>query len=255
VSFNLSRHDNLKAVLFVALLLAHAIVSATEFVPDQRVADAWRNLAHRASPSPTIATAGWLDAGGIHRVEARIPPSWFVASTRSGWDVEAVVEYVESLSRAFGRCNIEVARSPLVILENFSGDAEGEVDERTWDSGVHFDNLPKNLAWVVLFADRIKSPFAGASIGGLAVFNRRVAHVIIARHDQFGRTYEPKWTLPHELAHHLLGPEHDPPATPATIMAAHSCSRCTFSVAQCERMREVLSAHPQRDHTAAGNLR
>ena len=154
-----------------------------------------------------------------------------------------MVEYVESLSRAFGRCNIEVARSPLVILENFYGDAEGEVDERTWDSGAHFDNLPKNLAWVVLFADRIKSPFAGASIGGRAVFNRRVAHVII------------KWTLPHELAHHLLGPEHDPPGTPATIMAAHSCSRCTFSVAQCERMREVLSAHPQRDHTAAGDLR
>lgn len=249
-------------LLVLAPSLPHAAEVNFDFLPQARFGT--QLVAHW--PGVQVRASGLLRVTTSRRrtLDRTIAGVWLIASARSGWSIPEVEDYLATLTVAMARCGIGLADTPLVLLGSFPSGADGAVHDDTWVRLQLLDGLAKQraaargtrfsqrsrlrgsagaglpLQQLVLFADRFSSPFAQASIGGFANFYKPLPHVIIARHDQRAEVFAPEWTLAHEFAHHLLGPAHDAPDSPTTIMASHSCAQCSFSVAQCERMRRQL---------------
>lgn len=147
----------------------------------------------------------------------------FVVAADSGWDIETLRRFADSLPRRLAECGVALTPVPVVRDESLPA-VWTEATRRPPESGAR-----------IAFVERIElagdDTVQGRTLGALDP-----PTALIARVDAHGAVLEARQTVAHE-AGHMLGLGHSGRPGLDLMAARDACAKCLFSAAQCRIIR------------------
>jgi len=168
-----------------------------------------------------------IETALIPKASHRLNDVSIFAVADAGWTRAMVQKWTKHMPQRLSECGIKLGIVKITMIER--SDLHKLAEEI------------KSSGPLIIFADKTGTDINGRTSGGVTISRGSRSYAIIARRSPSGSRFRPEQTVTHELGH-ILGLVHAPAKDlkgqpNVNLMQPRGCLYCSFTMAQCRKMR------------------